>query len=154
MLFLQRTAYRSMEVLASAKKTPGTDDGRLSLIDFEVLFFSLYIVYRMWTANIPSHSVKCSRLSESAVNRKEKYDDLSLTGWGTFLYFLTAYVALPLRSFGRRCTSTNSRKQQQSSMLDRYVTCFPKLRYVQINSKCNTYLCSFARILYSPTQSR
>jgi hypothetical protein len=57
-------------VPASAEKTPGTN-GRLSLIDFEDLFFRPYIVYRIWTASIPSHSVKCSRLSESTVNRKE-----------------------------------------------------------------------------------
>jgi hypothetical protein len=37
------------------------------------MFFLSYIVYKNLTADIPSHSVACSLLSESAANKKYNY---------------------------------------------------------------------------------
>jgi hypothetical protein len=80
-----RTAVLIMYVLQKHErdtcgscKTSGTDH-RLSYN------FHLYITCRTWTANIPLHSVKCFRLSESAVNRKESATIDTL--WWEYIFF-------------------------------------------------------------------
>lgn len=62
--------YRSMGCISTSCKMSGTD-GRLSFNDLEDWLFQPYITYRVWTANIWLHSMKCSHFSESAVNREE-----------------------------------------------------------------------------------
>jgi hypothetical protein len=62
--------YKSLRDTCTSCKICDTA-GRLSFNDLEDLAFLSYVRYRTWTANIPSHSRTCSRLSVSAAHRKE-----------------------------------------------------------------------------------
>jgi hypothetical protein len=80
-----------------------------------------------------SHSMKCSHLWESAVNRKESMM-VGPTVRVFSVYLLIASVAFPLHSPSTR--STNSGYEYPLSILDHYVICFSELRLPQDDLKC------------------
>jgi hypothetical protein len=85
-------------------------------------------------ANILLHSVKCSRLSESAANGKQ-----NTAIWLSHCGVATASVAFPVHAPSKRCMSAKSVNEYSLRVLGRCVMCFPKHRLLQTDSKCNTY---------------
>jgi hypothetical protein len=94
------------------------------------MLFHLHITYRMWMANILSilWNFLVSR-HQWSIEKKVRW--LWALKLGHFSVSSNSIYSISVALSKHRCMSTNSVNEQPLSMLDQYVMCFCKLRFLQ-----------------------